>query len=255
MSLQNGPQPIPGIKNIYLVASGKGGVGKSTVAANLAISLKKLGHKVGLLDCDIYGPSLPRLFGAINQKPEVTNDNKIIPIERLGIKLMSIGFLVEESTAVVWRGPMLFKAIDQFFRDVLWGELDALVLDLPPGTGDIQLTISQKVPVTGAITVTTPQDMAFIDVVKALDMFKTVHVPVLGVIENMSHIVLEDGTEHELFPKGKLHKHLEENNIELLGAIPFHKEIAKSCEIGIPYCESAPESAQGKAFQDIASHL
>ena len=163
--------PIEGVKNIIAVASGKGGVGKSTVASNLAISLAKEGKKVGLLDADIYGPSVPRLFGSINQKPEVTKENRIIPLNRYGVKLMSLGFITDEDAALVWRGPMLFKAMDQLLRDVLWEDLDYLVVDLPPGTGDVQLSLAQKVPVTGALIVSTPQNISFIDVKKSIDMF------------------------------------------------------------------------------------
>lgn len=181
-------QPIPGVKNIIAISSGKGGVGKSTVATNLAMVLSRSG-KVGLLDADIYGPSLPRMMGTLGQKPEVSAQGKIQPILRYGMKLMSIGYLVEEGAAVVWRGPMLFKALDQFLRDVQWGDLDYLVIDLPPGTGDIQLTLSQRVPVRGAIVVTTPQNIALIDAKKAIDMWSRMSVPILGVIENMSYML------------------------------------------------------------------
>ena len=249
-------KPIEGVKRILAVASGKGGVGKSTVTANLALALAKKGRKVGLLDCDIYGPSIPRMFGAINIKPEVNENNKIVPLERLGIKLMSIGFLVEESTAVVWRGPMLFKAIDQFFRDVLWGELDDLLLDLPPGTGDVQLTIAQKVPVDGAITVTTPQNVALSDVIKSIDMFKTVNVPVLGVVENMAYFRKDDSDERiEMFPKGNLNEYLQSRDIRILGEIPFHSAVAKSGEIGLPVVESYPDSIEAKVFAKLADEL
>src|SRR3569623_537123 len=181
--------PIPGVKHVIAVGSGKGGVGKSTVAVNLAMALQKDGLKVGLLDADIYGPSVPRLLGAVNAKPEVTQDQKIQPVMRYGLKTMSLGFLVEESQAAVWRGPMLFKAMDQFFRDVNWGELDVLVIDLPPGTGDVGLTMAQKVPVTGAVVVCTPQNIALADAKKAMDMFERTNVRVLGVVENMAYLV------------------------------------------------------------------
>jgi ATP-binding protein involved in chromosome partitioning len=247
-------RPIDGIKKIILVASGKGGVGKSTVAANIAVSLKNLGQKVGLLDCDIHGPSVPRLFGAINQKPIVTNENKILPVERLGIKLMSIGFLVEETAAVVWRGPMLFKALDQFFRDVQWGELDTLVLDLPPGTGDVQLSIAQKVPVEGAVVVTTPQNMALADVIKSIDMFNTVKIPILGVVENMSYLRTENGPV-ELFPKGDLRQFLDSKGLKLLGEVPFHATVAKGSEIGLPVSETHKEAPEALVFKTVAQSL
>jgi len=167
--------PVAGIQKIIAVGSGKGGVGKSTVSVNLALALKKQGLKVGLLDADIYGPSLPRLMGALNQKVEISEDGKMIPVKRLGLSLMSIGFIVDEAQAVVWRGPMLFKAMDQFFRDTAWGELDVLVVDLPPGTGDVALTLAQKVPVSGAVVVSTPQNLALADAKKAFDMFDKVN--------------------------------------------------------------------------------
>lgn len=179
--------PIAGIKRIIAVGSGKGGVGKSTVAANLALGLKKLGQKVGLLDADLYGPSMPRLFGALHQRPVVDENQKIQPLVRHGVKLMSMGFLVDEDSAVIWRGPMLFKAMDQFFRDVDWGDLDILIIDLPPGTGDIALTVAQKVPVDGAVTVCTPQNIALIDAKKSIDMFEKTNVKNLGVVENMAY--------------------------------------------------------------------
>jgi ATP-binding protein involved in chromosome partitioning len=197
-------QPIPGVKKIIAVASGKGGVGKSTVATNLALALREYGN-VGLLDADIYGPSLPRMMGALNQKPTVSEGNKITPVTRYGIKMMSIGFLVEESAAIVWRGPMLFKAMDQFFKDVQWGELDYLVIDLPPGTGDVQLSLVQKVPVNYAVIVTTPQNIALIDAKKAIDMFERTGVRIAGVIENMSYMLNPaTGEKIQLFPRGEI---------------------------------------------------
>lgn len=247
---------IPGIKNIIAVSAGKGGVGKSTVSTNLAVSLKSLGYKVGLLDADIYGPSLPRMLGALNQKPNITPEQKLIPIERYGIKIMSLGFLVEEGAAVIWRGPMLFKAIDQFLRDVQWGELDFLVIDLPPGTGDVQLTISQRVPVTGAVIVSTPQNIAFIDVKKAIDMFKRLNVPILGMVENMSYMINPTTQEKiQLFPKGELEKYISDNNIKKIGEVPFHPQVASSCEMGIPLLEAFTQSAEAKEFVTIAENL
>lgn len=184
-------------------------MGKSTVSSNLALALVKTGARVGLLDADIYGPSIPRMFGALNQKPELDSNRKLLPIERLGVRLMSIGFLVDEELAVVWRGPMLFKAMDQFFRDVAWGELDYLLIDLPPGTGDIQLSLAQKVPVAGAIAVTTPQNVALTDVKKAIDMWTRTGVPILGMVENMAWLE-QNGQRVQLFPRGSLESYLAE---------------------------------------------
>lgn len=236
--------PIPGVKNIIAVGSGKGGVGKSTVAANLAVSLKNLNFKVGLLDADIYGPSIPRLFGALHQRPDIDAHQKIAPLMRHGIKLMSIGFMIDEEMPVVWRGPMLFKAIDQFFKDVAWGDLDYLVIDLPPGTGDVALTVAQKVPVSGAVVVCTPQNMALTDAKKAVSMFEQIHIPVLGVVENMSY--LQQGSERvQLFPKGELDAYLDGKGLKKMATLPFSPQISMSCEAGIPAVNmmtSGPES-------------
>ncbi|HPI39319.1 MAG TPA: Mrp/NBP35 family ATP-binding protein [Pseudobdellovibrionaceae bacterium] len=250
-------KPISGVKKIIAVSSGKGGVGKSTTAVNLAMALSKLigpDKKVGILDADIHGPSLPRMFGALHQKPEIKGD-KIQPIERYGLKIMSIGFLVEEDSAVIWRGPMLFKALDQFFNDLEWGDLEYLVLDLPPGTGDIPLSIAQKVPVFGSVTVTTPQNISLGDVKKSLDMWTRVNVPVLGVIENMSYLMTPSGESVQLFPKGDLNGYLDSKNIKKLGEIPFDPLLGLSCEVGIPLVESHPDSPASKAFFSIAQTL
>lgn len=249
----NQQAPIPGVRHIVAIASGKGGVGKSTVSANLAVALAKSGARVGLLDCDIYGPSIPRLFGTINQKPAVNEAHRIQPIERYGVKLMSIGYLVEESAAVVWRGPMLFKAIDQFVKDVDWGELDYLLFDLPPGTGDVQLTLAQKVPITGSITVCTPQNLALIDVKKALDMFMRINVPVIGLVENMSYFVNpDDGAKTQMFPKGELDAFLDKARITKLIELPFYTGLAKASEIGVPVCESSVTSNEALPFMQLA---
>tara|TARA_B100000749_G_scaffold280887_2_gene280009 strand:- start:68994 stop:69782 length:789 start_codon:yes stop_codon:yes gene_type:complete len=246
--------PVPGIKHILFVGSGKGGVGKSTVAANLALALKTKGCKVGLLDADIYGPSLPRMFGAINQNPEVNEDKKIFPIQRYGLKLMSIGFLVAEESSVIWRGPMLFKAMDQFFRDVIWGELDYLVIDLPPGTGDIPLTLAQKVPISGAVTVTTPQNLSLIDAKKALDMWERINVPNLGVVENMAGFVIPGQDEPlAMFPKGELDGYLDQKGLTKMASIPFHPTIAMSSEAGIPFMESQSDSNESQAYTQMAN--
>jgi ATP-binding protein involved in chromosome partitioning len=244
--------PISGIKHIILVGSGKGGVGKSTVAANLALSLKNQGLQVGLLDADIFGPSIPRMFGAINQIPEVDENRRIQPIIRHGLKLMSIGFLIDESSAVVWRGPMLFKAMEQFFRDVNWGELDYLIIDLPPGTGDVPLTVAQKVPVDGAVVVCTPQNLALVDARKAIDMFNQVNIPLLGVIENMSYLRGEDGSRTQLFPRGELDSYLDVKKILKLGSIPFHPSVGLASEAGIPVVLGNPDSIEAAAFNTCA---
>jgi ATP-binding protein involved in chromosome partitioning len=249
-------QPIPGIKHILAISSGKGGVGKSTVATNLALALAKTGARVGLLDADIYGPSIPRMLGTLHQKIEIGEDKRLIPLTRFHIKLMSIGFLVDEDLAIVWRGPMLFKAMDQFLRDVAWGELDYLLVDLPPGTGDIQLSLAQKVPVAGAIAVSTPQDVALTDVKKAIDMWQRVSVPVLGVIENMSYFVAPGTNDRiQLFPKGSIDTFLSERGIPKIGEIPFHPNVGKGGEAGIPIIESDPSSVESQAFMNIANSL
>lgn len=247
--------PIAGIKRIIAVGSGKGGVGKSTVALNLALALAKK-HRVGLLDADLYGPSLPRMLGALNQKPAINEKGRIQPLERYGIKAMSIGFLVNENQALIWRGPMLFKALDQFFRDVDWGDLDYLIIDLPPGTGDVALTMAQKIPVNGAITVCTPQNLAFADAKKALDMYEKVNIPQLGLIENMSYMLEPDtGRKLQLYPKGDGDTYLEMKKIEKLGEIPFHTDLAISCEAGVPLMVSHPNSPEAQAFSSIANKV
>ena len=245
-------RPIPGVKNIIAVASGKGGVGKSTVATNLALALSKK-FKVGLLDADIYGPSVPRMMGTLNQKPIINNQQRIEPIQRFGLKMMSIGYIVDEASAVVWRGPMLFKALDQFLRDVDWGELDFLVIDLPPGTGDIQLSLAQKIPVAGAVVVSTPQNVALVDVKKAIDMFQRVNVPILGIVENMAYMVNPaTGEKIQLFPKGELEGYAKEKNFKILSHIPFHPQVGMSCEMGFPVAEFQPQSAEAQEFFKLA---
>ena len=248
-------QVIPGIKKIIAVASGKGGVGKSTVATNLALALREYGT-VGLLDADIYGPSLPRMMGALNQKPTVSEGNKITPVTRYNIKMMSIGFLVEEGAAVVWRGPMLFKAMDQFFRDVQWGDLDYLVIDLPPGTGDVQLSLVQKVPVSYAVIVTTPQNISLIDTKKAIDMFERTGVRIAGVVENMAYMLNPTTNERmQLFPKGELNSYLDAKKLPKLGEVPFNPSVSLGSEAGIPIVESNSEGTESLVFRDIAKKL
>lgn len=246
---------IPGVKHIIAISSGKGGVGKSTVATNIALALSKK-HKVGLLDADIYGPSLPRMMGALHQKPNVSADQKIEPIMRYGLKIMSIGFLVDEAAAVVWRGPMLFKAIDQFLRDVLWGDLDFLVVDLPPGTGDVQLSLAQKVPVAGVVNVCTPQNVALMDVKKSIDMWNRVAVPMLGMVENMAYMIApQSGERIQLFPKGEMDAYLDAKKIEKLGEVPFNPQVSLGSEAGVPIVESHPTSAEAQAFMAIAEKI
>ena len=248
--------PIPGVKHIIAVSSGKGGVGKSTVATNLAMALGRKG-KVGLLDADIYGPSIPRMLGSLAQKPHINPDtNQLEPVVRYGIKLMSIGFLIEENAAVVWRGPMLFKAMDQFLRDVNWGELDYLVVDLPPGTGDIQLTLAQKVPVAGAVVVSTPQNVALVDVKKAVDMFHRLNVPLLGMVENMAYMINPaNGEKMQLFPKGEIDSYTNAQGMKKLGEIPFNPSVGLACEAGIPIVEANSNGAEAQAFMHIADKI
>ncbi len=257
-------KPIPGVRHIIAVSSGKGGVGKSTVATNLALALAKTTKsdksggfcKVGLLDADIYGPSIPRMMGAMNQKPEITADQKIQPLTRYGLKMMSIGFIIEENSAVVWRGPMLFKAMDQFFRDVQWGDLDYLVVDLPPGTGDIQLSLAQKVPVAGSVVVSTPQNVALVDAKKAIDMWGRVAVPILGMVENMSYMLAPGtGEKIQLFPKGEMNQYLDAKKIPKLGEIPFNPHVSLAGEAGIPIVESHPTSLEAQVFFQMAIAL
>lgn len=246
--------PIPGVANIIAVSSGKGGVGKSTVACNLALALARQGLRVGVLDADVYGPSLARMLGALSQKPEIDETQKLVPIERYGMKIMSFGFLVEEDLAIVWRGPMLFKTMDQFLRGVAWGELDALVIDLPPGTGDIQLSLAQKVPILGAIAVSTPQNVALMDVKKAVDMWARLSVPLFGVVENMAWLE-QNGQRVQLFPKGELDAWLAEKKIPKLVEVPFNPEVGMSGETGIPIVQSRPQSAEALAFAQLAEIL
>lgn len=246
---------LPGVKKIIVVASGKGGVGKSTVSTNLALSLRKYGS-VGLLDADIYGPSLPRMLGAVNQKPQLAEGNKIIPLSRYGIKVMSMGFLVNEDAAIVWRGPMLFKAMDQFFKDVQWGDLDYLVIDLPPGTGDVQLSIVQKVKVDCAVIVTTPQNISLIDAKKAIDMFERTSVPLAGIVENMSYMINPVNNEKiQLFPKGELRSYMDSKHLSLLAEIPFNTNISIGSEAGIPIVESYEDSIESQEFAKIAEKV
>jgi ATP-binding protein involved in chromosome partitioning len=247
--------PVPGVKNVILVMSGKGGVGKSTVATNLALALKSLGLKVGLLDADIYGPSIPTMLGISGQP--MSDGKKIQPLERFDVKLMSIGFLLEDAkSAVVWRGPMLHGALLQFLKDVEWGELDFLLLDLPPGTGDVALTLSQRVRSNGAVIVTTPQEVALQDVYKSVSMNQKVGIPIIGVVENESYFVCGNCNErHELFGSGGGQKIAEFAGAPLLGQIPLFPEVRKWGDAGVPVVEAAPGSPPAEAFKQVAHAL
>ena len=245
---------LPGVKHIIAVASGKGGVGKSTVSTNLSVALAQTGAKVGLMDADIYGPNIPMMMGVPNP-PEKEGD-KIKPAEAHGVKIMSMGFFVPEETAIVWRGPMVHTAIQQFFRDVLWGELDYLLVDLPPGTGDAQLSLSQIVPLTGVVTVTTPQEVALYDVRKGLMMFKKVNVPLLGVIENMSFFICGHcGERTEIFSFAGGERAAQKFEIPFLGRIPLDPAIREGGDAGMPIVVSVPDSPLTKAFQGVAETL
>jgi ATP-binding protein involved in chromosome partitioning len=247
--------PVPGAKNIVLIMSGKGGVGKSTVATNLALALSRMGNRVGLLDADIYGPSIPTMLG-VSGRP-TSDGNKIAPLQRFGVKLMSIGFMLEDpQSAVVWRGPMLHSALLQFLKDVDWGELDFLILDLPPGTGDVALTLSQRVRSTGAVIVTTPQEVALQDVYKSVSMAQKVGIPVLGVVENESYFVCDGCSKrHDIFGSGGGAKVAAMAKAPLLGQIPLDPIVRQAGDNGIPVVQSSPSSDTAKAFVAIAEKL
>lgn len=246
---------LPQVKHIVAVASGKGGVGKSTTSVNLAIALKHNGLKVGLLDADIYGPSIPRMMN-LKGKPQTTDDKKMIPMQRYGISVMSMGFLIAEDAPMIWRGPMVHSAITQMFRDVEWGELDVLVVDLPPGTGDAQLTMAQSVELDGAVIVSTPQDIALIDARKGLNMFRKVDVPVLGIIENMSYYQCPKcGERSEIFGHGGARDEAKALDIPFLGEIPLDIIVRQTSDSGEPITESKPESTFAVAYRGIASDL
>ena len=245
----------PGVKNIIAVASGKGGVGKSTTALNVAISLGLQGLKVGILDADIYGPSLPRMIG-VNEKPKSKDGKTLEPIQKYGLKCMSIGFLVPEDTPTIWRGPMVMSALEQMLKDVVWGNLDALVVDMPPGTGDAQLTMSQRVPLAGAVIVSTPQDIALLDARKGLNMFKKVNVPVLGIVENMSTFICPKcGEPTDIFGTGGAEQEALRLGVDFLGGIPLHKDIRTTSDDGTPIVLESPDSIHSKSYRDIASAI
>jgi len=250
-----GPQKIPGIAKIIAVASGKGGVGKSTVSANLACALAQAGRRVGLLDADVYGPSQPRMLG-VSGRPASPDGKTILPLRNHGVTMMSIGLMTNDDQAVVWRGPMLMGALQQMMMQVQWGALDVLIVDLPPGTGDVQMTLAQKAQVDGAIVVSTPQDVALIDARKGIDMFHKLNVPILGLIENMStHICSNCGHEEHIFGHGGVAAEAEKLNVPLLAEVPLHLDVRLAADGGAPIVVSKPDSAQARAFQDIAAAL
>jgi ATP-binding protein involved in chromosome partitioning len=246
---------IPGVAAIIAVASGKGGVGKSTVALNLALGLRDLGLKVGILDADIYGPSLPKLL-AIREKPETIGGTRLKPIVRHGVPVMSIGFLVEEETPMIWRGPMVMSALTQMLREVEWGTLDVMVVDMPPGTGDAQLTMAQQVPLKGAVIVSTPQDLALIDARRGIAMFRRVNVPVLGIVENMSTFICPHcGTRSDIFGHGGARREAERLGVPFLGEVPLAIDIREKSDAGAPVVATEPDGAHAKIFREIAARV
>jgi ATP-binding protein involved in chromosome partitioning len=246
---------VPGIKHIVAVASGKGGVGKSTTTANLALAMAALGRKVGVLDADIYGPSVPRLFN-VSGRPEPLSGRMLKPLEGYGVKVMSMGFMVEEETPMIWRGPMVISALTQMLREVAWGDLDVLVVDMPPGTGDAQLTMAQQVPLAGAVIVSTPQDLALIDARKGLNMFKRVDVPVLGIVENMSYFLCPDcGGRHDIFGHGGARAEATRLRVPFLGEVPLTMKIRETSDAGTPVVVSDPEGAVAGIYKEIAANV
>src|SRR5580658_5930210 len=252
-----GPSPagIPGVEAIIAVASGKGGVGKSTTAVNLALGLRDLGLKVGILDADIYGPSMPKLL-AIRERPQTIGGTRLKPIERYGMPVMSIGFLIEEETPMIWRGPMVMSALTQMLREVEWGTLDVMVVDMPPGTGDAQLTVAQQVPLKGAVIVSTPQDLALIDARRGIAMFRRVNVPVLGIVENMSTFICPHcGTRSDIFGHGGARHEAERLDVPFLGEVPLDIVIREKSDAGMPVVATAPDSAHAQVYRDIAARV
>lgn len=254
-AVQNGLSAHPRIANVIAVGSGKGGVGKSTTTVNLALALQRLGVRVGVLDADIYGPSVPLMLG-LSGRPESTPEKKIIPMRALGVDTMSIGYLVEEDSPMIWRGPMATQALTQFFNDTLWDALDVLLIDLPPGTGDIQLTLSQKIPVAGAVVVTTPQEVATLDARKALAMFEKVNIPVLGLVENMAvHVCSNCGHAEHIFGSGGGQAMAERYQVPLLGSLPLDVAIREQADAGTPIVAAQPDSAASQAYLQVAARL
>ena len=252
---QPGRRGVPGVETIIAVASGKGGVGKSTTAVNLALALAADGLAVGILDADIYGPSMPRLLG-ISGKPETVNGKVLKPMENFGVKVMSMGFLVEEETPMIWRGPMVMSALTQMLREVAWGALDVLVVDMPPGTGDAQLTMAQQVPLSGAVIVSTPQDLALIDARKGLNMFRKVDVPLLGIVENMSYFLAPDtGKRYDIFGHGGARREAERLGVPFLGEVPLTMDVREGSDAGTPVVVSDPDGAQAKVYGEIAARV
>ncbi len=254
-SSSKGKNIAPQVKNFIMVSSGKGGVGKSTTSVNLAIALAMQGKKVGLLDADIYGPNVPRMMGVENVKPEV-NGNKVLPIQAYGVEMMSMGSLMEEGQSLIWRGSMIMKAIEQFLRDILWSELDCLVIDMPPGTGDAQLTLAQSVPVTAGVTVTTPQTVSLDDSRRSLDMFKKLNIPIAGIVENMSGFIAPDtGVEYDIFGKGTTQPMAEEFDTKVIAEIPIEPAVRSGGDAGKPVTYFAPESETAKRFMQAAESI
>jgi ATP-binding protein involved in chromosome partitioning len=249
------PSGIPGVAAIIAVASGKGGVGKSTTAVNLALGLRDLGLKVGILDADIYGPSMPKLL-AIREKPQTIGGTRLKPIERHGMPIMSIGFLIEEETPMIWRGPMVMSALTQMLREVEWGTLDVMVVDMPPGTGDAQLTMAQQVPLRGAVIVSTPQDLALVDARRGIAMFRRVNVPVLGIVENMSTFICPHcGERSDIFGHGGARAEAERLGVPFLGEVPLDIVIREKSDAGLPVVATAPDSPLAQAYRDIAARV
>jgi ATP-binding protein involved in chromosome partitioning len=250
-----GPTSVQGVGAIIAVASGKGGVGKSTTAVNLALGLRDLGLKIGVLDADIYGPSTPKLLG-IKGRPQTRGGTTLIPMDGYGLKVMSIGFLIEEETPMIWRGPMVMSALTQMLREVDWGELDIMVVDMPPGTGDAQLTMAQQVPLKGAVIVSTPQDLALIDARRGIAMFNRVNVPVLGIVENMSYFLCpECGTRSDIFGHGGARREAERLGVPFLGEVPLHMEIREKSDAGLPVVATAPDGPHARIYRDIAARV
>ncbi len=248
---------IPGVDHIIAVASGKGGVGKSTTAINLALALSSMGLKVGILDADIYGPSLPKLLGLKQEpQPDPENPDKLMALEAYGLKAMSIGFVVDEATPVIWRGPMVMSALQQMMHEITWGDLDVMVVDMPPGTGDAQLTMAQQVPLSGAVIVSTPQDLALIDARKGLNMFKRVNVPILGIVENMSYFICPNcDTRHEIFGHGGARQEAEKMGVPFLGEIPLDPELRERSDSGRPIVATEPDSPHSEAYRKMAKNV
>ncbi len=252
-STQKGVDPLPEVKNIIAVASGKGGVGKSTTAVNLALALQAEGAKVAILDADIYGPSQPRMLGVSKLKPETTGEGKLLPILGHGMQSMSIGYLVDEENPMIWRGPMVTQALEQMLRDTLWRGVDYMIIDLPPGTGDTQLTLSQKIPVSGSVIVTTPQDIALIDAKKGLKMFEKVNIPILGIVENMSlHICSNCGHEEAIFGIGGGEAMAKDADVNFLGALPLEMDIRTDVDEGTPTVAKTPDGKVAEIYKEIA---